>query len=66
MLDWKEGLSRVELYDAMMELLYRDLDSWFNAGTFYCDSCVDNLNWKIPQQNGQTSFHSYPFPHTGA
>lgn len=43
MTDWKEGLTRIELYDAMMELFYRDLDSWFNAGTFYCDSCVDDF-----------------------
>ena len=43
MTEWKEGLTRVELYDAMMELFYRDLESWFNAGTFYCDSCVDDF-----------------------
>ena len=43
MTDWKEGLTRGELYDAMIELFYRDLESWFNAYTFYCDSCVDDF-----------------------
>ena len=43
MTNWKEGLTKVELYDAMMELFYRDLDSWFNAENFYCDSCVEDF-----------------------
>lgn len=43
MTDWKKGLTRIELYDAMMELFYRDLESWFDASTFYCDRCVDDF-----------------------
>ncbi|EJQ32385.1 hypothetical protein IEC_05397 [Bacillus toyonensis] len=46
--DWKEGLTRIEQYDAMMDLFYRDLESWFSAVTFYCDSCVDDFIKKWP------------------
>ena len=41
--EWKEGLTRDGLYNAMMELFYRDLETWFTAATFYCDSCVDDF-----------------------
>ncbi|PJN86845.1 RES family NAD+ phosphorylase [Bacillus sp. mrc49] len=43
MVVWKDGLTRVELLDALDELFYRDLDSWFNSSTFYCDNCVDDF-----------------------
>ncbi len=41
--NWKEGLTRGELLDALNELFYRDLESWFDSSTFYCDSCVDKF-----------------------
>lgn len=48
MTDWKEGLTRKELNDTMLELFYRDLDSWFNTGIFYCDSCFDDFIIRWP------------------
>jgi len=43
MIDWKEGLTRYQLVEALDEYFYRDLESWFNSSTFYCDSCVDEF-----------------------
>ncbi len=34
--------------NALIEVFYRDLESWFDACTFYCDSCVDNFIDKWP------------------
>jgi hypothetical protein len=44
---WRDGLNKYELLDTFQEIFYRDLESWFNAFTFYCDSCVDEFiqNW---------------------
>ncbi|WP_274856903.1 RES family NAD+ phosphorylase [Bacillus methanolicus] len=46
--DWKKGLTKENLLDALSELFYHDLDSWFNVSTFYCDSCVDAFIKKWP------------------
>jgi RES domain-containing protein len=43
MSEWKDELTREEHYDIMVELFYHDLESWFNANTFYCDSCIDEF-----------------------
>ncbi|HZH59872.1 MAG TPA: RES family NAD+ phosphorylase [Metabacillus sp.] len=47
MADWKDGLTKEELFDIMIDMFYRDLEKWFNAYTFYCDSCIDEFieNW---------------------
>lgn len=46
--DWKEGLSRCDLVNALNEVFYRDLESWFDASTFYCDSCVEDFIKRWP------------------
>lgn len=46
--DWKLGMSKEDMFNALNELFYDDLESWFNAGTFYCDSCVDAFIEKWP------------------
>jgi RES domain-containing protein len=46
--DWKDGLNRDDLINALNDLFYHDLDSWFNVGTFYCESCVDGFIEKWP------------------
>lgn len=48
MIDWKEGLTREDLLDALLDLFYHDLDSWFNANAFYCESCVNDFIEKWP------------------
>lgn len=43
MLECIDELSREKRFDVMIELFYRDLETWFNAATFYCESCVDEF-----------------------
>ncbi|WP_176539448.1 RES family NAD+ phosphorylase [Bacillus cereus] len=46
--NWREGLTRDDLFDALNELFYRDLESWFDSSIFYCDSCVEDFIKKWP------------------
>ncbi|MEY8757926.1 RES family NAD+ phosphorylase [Peribacillus frigoritolerans] len=43
MCDWKEGKSRSELFDDLLDIFYHELDSWYNSSIFYCESCVDKF-----------------------
>lgn len=46
--NWKEGLTEENLLNALTEMFYNDLEKWFDAGTFYCESCVDDFIKKWP------------------
>lgn len=43
MLEWIEKLSKKKQFDVMEECFFNDLEKWFDASTFYCESCVDEF-----------------------
>lgn len=45
---WKEILTRNELIEVLEDFFYRDIESWFNSSTYYCDNCIDEFKKQWP------------------